>query len=272
QKSQTLQNGKLRHCLKCMRYGACTEADIKLLHSCVVGRGPNQPKLPNQKFHQILIITSWNAHRDKINKIRSEQFANELDQKLTSFYSSNEINSFLKDALWDLHHFCTQNHSELLKICIRLSIMVKKNIATECCATNRAEARVVGWKCNSLDKTGKLVLETVFIELTSPSTFIQLDGLLLNVVFMHCAQISVKCIMPNGKILQISRDQIPLIPNFAMIDYNLQHHTKSYNVVDLNNCRNHQSIYICLSREFSYESIAIIQGFDNKKIRSGIPG
>ena len=45
QKSQTANDAKFRKCLEHMRYGACTEADIKLLRSRIVGRGPGKPKL-----------------------------------------------------------------------------------------------------------------------------------------------------------------------------------------------------------------------------------
>ena len=57
---------------------------------------------------------------------------------------SNEINPYLKDTLWSLPHACSENHSGVLKLCIGLPVMIKKNLATECCVTNGAEARVVG--------------------------------------------------------------------------------------------------------------------------------
>ena len=97
--------------------------------------------------------------------------------------------------------------------------MIKKNLATECCVTNGAEVRVVGWKCRPLDDTEKMQLKTVFVELIAPSTSIQLEGLPLNVMSIYKMQIKVKCMMPNGKVLSISRDQVPLIPNFAITDY-----------------------------------------------------
>ena len=138
--------------------------------------------------------------------------------------------------------------------------MIKKNLATECCVTNGAEAIVVGWKCKPLDDTGKRILETVFVELISPPKSIQLEGLPLNVVPISKIASMTQCIMPNGKILNINRDQVPLVPNFAMTDYNFQGRTRPENVVDLQNCRNHQSVYICLSKGSSYKGTAIIQG------------
>ena len=67
--------------------------------------------------------------------------------------------------------------------------------------TNGAEARVVGWKCRPLDDTGKMQLETVFVELIAPPTPIQLEGLPLNVIPIYKVQTKVKCMMLNGKVL-----------------------------------------------------------------------
>ena len=148
--------------------------------------------------------------------------------------------------------------------------MIKKNLATKCYATNKAETRVVDWKCRSLDDIKKMQLETVFVELIAPSTSIQLEGLPLNVVPIYKMQTKVKCMMPNGKVLNISKDQVSLIPNFAMIDYSFQGKIWINNVINLNNCKNHQSIYTCLFRESTYERIAIIQEFDDFMIKGGI--
>ena len=196
-------------------------------------------------FHHVSMITSFNAYRDKINEVRSAQFAKEAGKTLETFHSSdkwrpdpkdgnrqrgrqhyevdplrrnNEINPFLKETLWNLQHSCSQNQARILKLCIGLPVMVKLNLATECCVTNGAEGRVVGWKSRPLDETGKKLLEVVFIELTSPPTPIQLEGLPLNVVPIYKTPLQIKCTMPNGKVLTITRDQVPLVPNFAMTD------------------------------------------------------
>ncbi|KZT00756.1 uncharacterized protein LAESUDRAFT_615968, partial [Laetiporus sulphureus 93-53] len=42
------------------------------------------------------------------------------------------------------------------------------------------------------------------------------------------------------------------------------------NVCDLQNCRSHQSIYMCLSRGLTYEGTIIVQGFDDHKLMRGI--
>ncbi|EKM50409.1 uncharacterized protein PHACADRAFT_104881 [Phanerochaete carnosa HHB-10118-sp] len=269
QKSQTANDGKLRKCLANMSYGACPDADIKLLNSRIVGRANGRPNLSDPRFHHVSIITSWNAHRDKINEVRSVQFAEEAGKSLQELYSNdkweadvkesrkkkrgqahevnpkrinNEINPFLKETLWSLPHSCSQNHPGVLKLCIGPPVMIKRNLATECCVTNGAEGRVVGWKSKPLDDSGKMQLETVFVELTCPPKPTQLERLPANVVPISQVAVATKCMMPNGKVLTINRDQVPLVPNFAMTDYNSQGKTRPDNVVDLHNCRNHHSV------------------------------
>lgn len=150
--------------------------------------------------------------------------------------------------------------------------MIKKNLATECGVTNGAEAKVIGWKAKPVDEHNHQVLETVFVELTSPPDQIQLEGLPVNVVPITRQGIDITCTMPNGKLIKIWRSQVPIIPNFAMTDYNSQGRTRKYNVCDLQNCRSHQSVYTCLSRGSTYEGTVIVQGFDSSKITGGISG
>lgn len=55
-----------------------------------------------------------------------------------------------------------------------------------------------------------------------------------------------------------------------MTVHNLQGRGRLDNIIDLHNCTNHQLAYTALSRGFTYEGTAIIQGFDKKKIQGGI--
>ena len=73
-------------------------------------------------------------------------------------------------------------------------------------------------------------------------------------------------------IIEIIRDQVPVIPNFAMTDYGSQGRTRPNNVVDLQNCKNHQSVYTCLSRGSTLEGTIIVQSFHTDKLKCGIPG
>ncbi|KAJ6522021.1 hypothetical protein B0H19DRAFT_901105, partial [Mycena capillaripes] len=57
-----------------------------------------------------------------------------------------------------------------------------------------------------------------------------------------------------------------------MTDYTSQGKSRAKNLVELTNCRDHRSYYVALSRGFIAAGTVIIQGFDHKKITSGMSG
>ena len=81
---------KLQNSLENMRYKACTPEDIKFLHTRIAGDQPDRPKLAQKSFCNISIITTWNAHKDQINLLGSERFAEETGQTLTTFYAKDQ--------------------------------------------------------------------------------------------------------------------------------------------------------------------------------------
>ncbi|KAI0069492.1 hypothetical protein K474DRAFT_1559656, partial [Panus rudis PR-1116 ss-1] len=130
---------------------------------------------------------------------------------------------------------------------------------------------VMGWKTRPLSNE-RDALDTVFVKLTAAPKPIQLDGLPENVVpIVHHTQ-DIQCKMPNDKTITISRDQVSLLPNFAMTDFNSQGRTRPFNVCDLQNCGSHQSMYTCLSRGSSFDGTLIVQGFDSRKLTQGVSG
>ena len=91
----------------------------------------------------------------------------------------------------------------ILNICIGIPVMIKKNIAIECGITNRAEAKVVGWKTKPLTGTQHLMLDTLFVESTSLPRSIQLEELLSNVIPITQQSCDISCSMPNRKLVKI---------------------------------------------------------------------
>jgi hypothetical protein len=80
------------------------------------------------------------------------------------------------------------------------------------------------------------------------------------------------CSLPNDDEISLSRDQVLVLPNFAMTDYGAQGRTRPNNVADLNSCKTHQSYYTCLSRSATAAGTIIVQGFDPKIITGGASG
>src|SRR6266699_7308962 len=74
-----------------MRYAQCTPNDIEFLKTRIAGKNPRQPNIAKKRFRNISIITELNSQKDQLNKLGSLRFATETGQKLTDFYSDDEL-------------------------------------------------------------------------------------------------------------------------------------------------------------------------------------
>ena len=144
-------------------------------------------------------------------------------------------------------------------------------MATELCITKGQEGTIAGWQSKK-SENGKTVLDTVFVKLTNPPIKVQIEGLPENVVPICTVTEEALCVLPDETVLQILREQAPILPCFSMTDYGSQGKSRPYNPVDLNRCRTHQSIYTCLSRCTTADGLIIIQPFDEAKLKGGVTG
>ncbi len=114
----------------------------------------------------------------------------------------------------------------------------------------------------------KKVLTVLFLKLKNPPKNVKLEGLPENVVPLKRNGETIVCAMPNGKHTKVFREQISVLLNFGMSDYSSQGRTRPNNVIDLQNCKTHQSFYTALSRSASAEGTIIVQGFEQSKIQN----
>ncbi|KAJ7122695.1 hypothetical protein C8R43DRAFT_845579, partial [Mycena crocata] len=154
---------------------------------------------------------------------------------------------------------------------IGMPVMIKANEATELCITKGQEAEVVGWD-SAFGPSGQRILDTLFVRLVNPPRKIQIPDLPLNVVPLGRTSNHITCLLRDDSLLSLTRQQSMVLPNFSMTDYGSQGKSRDPNVVHLNNCKNHHNYYVALSRGYTAEGTCIIQGFDPKKITSGISG
>ena len=262
------QDSKLRMALENMRYKSCTPQDIEFLRMLIAGRGPNDPKLAQKRFRNVSIITALNAQKDKINELGCRRFATENHQTLTSFYSidkwrdpderrrgpgqpkknvvdparkKNVLSLHVQHILWEQPHASSDKHIPgKLDLCVGLPVMLRHNEATECCITKGAEAMVVGWQ-SVKGPAGQNVLDTLFVKLKDPPKTVTINGLPDNVVPLTRRSTAVWCSLPNDDVIPLSREQVPVLPNFAMTDYASQGRTQPDNVIDLNNNNNNNN-------------------------------
>ena len=284
------EDQKFRNALDNLRYRACTAQDVQLLHTRVGGTREGQPHLGMPQFRDISIITAWNTHRDAINEVSAERFARENNVQLHRFYSIDSLaeprwrsdstkpprkNKFkvmtptVRELLWRLPPASTEHVPGVLLLCIAMPVLLKHNDATELCATNGAEAHVVGWDATPLTGERQCLL-TVFVHLHKPPRSVQLPGLPEDVLPITTSTQRVKCDLPDDGVQTIRREQVWLLPNFAMTDFASQGRTCPFNPVDIRYSRTHQSMYTCLSRSATLQGTLILKPFDESKLRGGM--
>ncbi|KAJ7106600.1 hypothetical protein C8R44DRAFT_563021, partial [Mycena epipterygia] len=289
-------DNKLRTALANMRFGACTAEDLAYLESRTISRRPGHPNFTDMRLRNVSIITGLNSQKDKINQLGCLKFAEETNQTLVDFYSEDvlcegsddrkpkgvrktktlkktkDIGKKDQQELWDAWPSSTSDHIPgKLSLCLGLPIMIRNNDATELCITKGQEAIVVGWQ-EATGNCGQRILDTLFVELVKPPQAVKIEGLPSNVVALTRGSRKIYCAMMDDRMTYISREQVVVLPNFAMTDYASQGKSRDFYVVDLNNCRTHYSYYTALSRSTSSDGTVILQGISPAKITSGISG
>ncbi|KAF5342948.1 hypothetical protein D9758_014967 [Tetrapyrgos nigripes] len=131
------------------------------------------------------------------------------------------------------------------------------------------EGTVHGWQARK-GKCGQLVLDVLYVKLEKPPTNVQFKDLPLNVVPITPNTRRINCKLPDDRIIQISRTQVEVLPNFAMTDFASQGKTRDPNVADIYNSRDFRAIYTALSRSSTASGTMILQGFNVSHITGGI--
>ena len=121
-----------------------------------------------------------------------------------------------------------------------MPVMIRNNDATELCITKGQEGFVIGWQAEK-GSHGKRVLDTLFVKLDKPAKTIQIPGLPENVVPLVKGTKTIKCIFPSDLKEDIERQQVHVLPNFAMTDYASQGKNRPKNVAHLSSCFTHMS-------------------------------
>ncbi|KAF8837498.1 hypothetical protein BDN67DRAFT_991735 [Paxillus ammoniavirescens] len=247
-------------------------------------------------FRNVSIITAWNNQKDHINELGCERFASDTKQELTVFFSEDlrigddestlyrevkkrkivrkktyQLSRHIQEILWSLSPHTSDHFASKLKLCIGMPVIIRHNDATELCITNGQEGTVAGW-VSSIGSQEQQILDILFVQLINPPSEVAFEGLPINVVPIPSSIKDITCILPNDEPLHIKRQQVQILPNFAMTDYAAQGKTRLSNVVDLQHCQSHQSYYTALSQSASADGTAIIQGLDTSKITGGASG
>ena len=277
QREITTDDCILRTALENIRYAACTATDIAFLRSRVASLNPLLPDLSDSRFRNVSIITSLNIQKDRINENGCKRFAQDTHQMLTNFYSVDSLSKgkSLTPAqqlkLWRLPPTDTDHIAGVLSLCKGMPVIIRYNYATQLCITRGQEAHVVSWTASD-SPVGLKTLDTLFVELDHPPTEINIPGLPKNVVPL--TKMSTKVVIkPTPGITAghvLHRQQVHVLPNFAMTDFSGQGKNRNKNPINIANCRSHTAIYTALSRTTTASGTLILCDFDNRKLTSGM--
>ena len=299
QQMQSTEDAKFCKALSNMHYKACMAKDIAFLKTCISSNLQGRSSVNEKQFRNVSIITNLNSQKDEINQLGSERFAAETNQQLQHFFSvdmipskepedehrgrkdfvgkkhavkNGSIPANIQQALWEQPTCAnTKLIPGKLSVCVGMPIMIHNNAATEMCITKGQEAVVYPWDCHQ-GVNGTEILDTLFVQLVDLPSPIKLDGLPQNVVPLTRTTVTTNCRLPDDTSITISRNQVEALPNFAMTDYASQGKTRPYNVVDLSQCRSHQSYYTALSRSATAAGTLILNTIHQGKITGGASG
>ncbi|KAJ3969041.1 hypothetical protein EV361DRAFT_804587 [Lentinula raphanica] len=276
-----------------MRYKACTRSDILFLNTLISSNAPGRPSARFEPWRSAPIIVGENKYKDEINRLGTLRFASENLQKLFRFYSDdvvssvsgstlkstkskksviNSISEELQKVLWDLPASAYDlNCPPLLDICFGLPVIIRHNVATELSITKGQKGFVYAWHTAKGD-FGQDVLDTVFVLLDNPPNNVQIEKLPPNVVPISRRKTSGYVTLPDDTKIHITRNQVDILPGFAMTAHASQGQSLDSNAVDLNTLTDHHAWYTALSRSRYAEKTLILQGFDSTKITGGASG
>ncbi|PPQ73943.1 hypothetical protein CVT24_012551 [Panaeolus cyanescens] len=295
QSEMTDEDEKFRTCLQNMRMKACTPDDINFLRSIIAEFNPETLAEVNLKeFRFSPIITSLNADKDYFNDVLSDLFAKENGQQLTSFYSVDRlaptraerrakakkvfVSNRRLDAddqmkLWNQAPHTSKQVAGKLRLCIGMPVIIRYNVATELCITRGQEATVVAWTSSSIPAFRDLrALDTLYVKLKNPPKTVRIPGLPDNVVPLGRNVNTVDARLPSDKFIRIARSQIPILPAFSITDFGAQGKGMERCRADLSESRNHQAMYVSLSRATSAKGVLILRDFPVAKITGGLDG
>src|SRR5580704_8592105 len=214
-------------------------------------------KETGQQLVDFYSIDKWGNTSDPSQ--REKGFKN--SRKINIVSSKKDISAQAQTHIWNLRPGSTDHFPGKLSLCLGMPVMIRNNEATELCITKGQEGFVVGWQ-SVIGPHGKQVLDTLFVELDHPPRTIQIPGLPENVVPIVKDKKTIQCTFPSDLKVNIERQQVWVLLNFAMTDYASQGKNRPYNTVHLSSCASHQSYYTCLSRSTSAAGTIIMQGFD----------
>lgn len=279
-KQQMRQSGEsntaFRGLLTRLRLGKCNKDDVSLLKSRVL-ENLTQAERSNlsSEWGTVPIITARNAAKDALNARAVKRFAKERGLPVHYYYARDSadkvpITGLLKERLLDLHSGKTQQLGKL-PLVIGMPVVLTHNYDVAGGVVNGAEGILKAVRYET-DSEGRRYATSCVVSMPScrsePLSFLEDKEV---VALPETTSCKLKNFYSKAEF-RFSRSQLPIMPAFAYTDYKAQGRTMEKVIVDLQSCRNLQSVYVMLSRAKSLDGLLILRDFPSKQLCNPLSG
>ncbi|KAF5334229.1 hypothetical protein D9611_014313 [Ephemerocybe angulata] len=258
-----------------LRDGLCTDEDYDLLTSRVLS-AENADAFEDKEspWRKAPIIVAENAPKDAINEACARQFA--LDNKrplywfhATDFRHGQEIeNQDLIEELHGKHSGQTKGRLGRVPLCIGMPVLIAQNYDVAGGVVNGSKGTVkkLRYKPN---RRGQKVLTSCIVNIPGCSA-LQMPHLSADEIPILSDSIEVAFSRYGGKNAKtVRRQQVAIVPAFAMTAHRAQGQTMENVIVDLQSCSSTESAYVMVSRATSLDGLFVLRHFAPEKITGG---
>ncbi len=244
-------------------------SDYDVLNSRILSQlFKNEPETL-KRLHNTPIIVAEKCTRDAFNNELVASYARQTNQE-THFYHSRDFHKrhpvpmHLQKILWRLGASSTKDRLGVIPLVPGMKVMITENLAMPHKIVNGCEGTLYSLYY-STDEFGHRY--PVCANVLVPGCGISAPGLPKDVVPIRPSRDSFaydNC----GRHFSVSREQLPLLPAYAYVDYKCQGRSLSHAIVDLCGCRSLQSAYVMLSRVSCLNNLGVLRWFSPNKIES----
>ena len=267
-------NRAFRELLSRLRYGNCTQADVALLQTRILGSA--RVDMSSPEWQNAPVVVSNNAVKDAWNQQAVQKFAHKQGREVQHYVARDSHNgklitdSDLRAKLYDLHTGETSHLVGRLGLVEGMKVIVGLNYDVGSGVVNGSEG-ILKKVFYTLSPNGERYASSAVVHIPDSG-----DGSMPHlqphekVVFCKTKTFTF-CNVHTGESMSITRQQLPLDAAYAITDYKSQGKTLEHVIVDIQSSRIIQSIYVMVSRATSLDGLVILRPFDPKKVRAHAP-
>lgn len=265
------ENERFRALLERLRFGICTDDDVRLLKSRLLSKA--EVNLNQSCWRSAPIITRSNVVKDALNLRGIQCMADELHTTV-NFYEAEDRHAGkkisrgpLRDYLLGLHSGRTKHTMGRLPLLPGMPVIIGHNYDVHGGIVNGSEGILKSVRYR-IDEEGRRRATSCIVTVASAS-----DDPLPHLPSCDVVVLEedIRFTVPHpetGAQWSFVRKQLPILPAFSFTDYKAQGKTLPNIIIDLQSCTRLSSAYVMVSRATSLSGLLILRPFDANKVRA----